>query len=312
MDILVSQLNQRLALQLPTELPLGLVFVTGTVRSLIQEGEGQGGNGERRGSHEAASGRTTHTTFDLEQAGHRLRCKLSQREAERTVLYEAAEVRLGGHLAFDPRRAEYYLLARDVEVTGGPAVDPLALDLGELVEDEAAFTAALAGIKRRSDVARQSSSSLPDWVQKIAPPELQETDKAETEVRSAAVSRTSSADLDPELVDFLSSAMEGEEDVELTHDMLAHWAHEPEPEIPAIETAVPLETTATDEAEFVTAVQPYAPVADPLVVPEPSPPIPTRTRTEPHHADWVVVVLMVTMVVFTCAILLTAVLLALR
>jgi hypothetical protein len=257
-------------------------------------------------------GRTTHTTFDLEQAGHRLRCKLSQREAERVALQEADEVRLGGHLAFDSRRAEYFLLARDVEVTGGLVVDPLALDLGELVGDEAAFTAALAGIKRRSDVAQQAPSSLPDWVQKIAPPELQETTEVQRDVTPAAVSRTSSPALNQELVDFLSSAMESEEDVEITPDMLAHWTHEPEPEIPAIETAVPIETIATDEAEFVTAVLPYAPVADTIVAPAPPPATPARTRPEPHHTDWVVVVLLVMMGVFTCAILVTAVLLALR
>ena len=37
MDISVSQLNNRLALQLPPELPLGLVFVTGKVKDLLIE-----------------------------------------------------------------------------------------------------------------------------------------------------------------------------------------------------------------------------------------------------------------------------------
>ena len=43
MDISVSRLNNRLALQLPTELPLGLVFVVGTVENItwINDGDEQ-------------------------------------------------------------------------------------------------------------------------------------------------------------------------------------------------------------------------------------------------------------------------------
>ncbi|NJN43605.1 MAG: hypothetical protein HC806_01945 [Anaerolineae bacterium] len=129
MDISVSQLNHRLALQLPAELPLGLVFVAGVVRHFEREDE-------------LGNGRSLLSTFELEQNGHRLRCKLVQREAERVQLHENMEVRLGGHLTFDPRCAAYYLLARDAEVTSpriNKEVDPLAVDLGELVEDQAAF-----------------------------------------------------------------------------------------------------------------------------------------------------------------------------
>src|SRR5262245_44735080 len=233
MDISVSQLNHRLALQLPAELPLGLVFVTGIVRSMEKAGE-------------EANGRTTPLNFDLEQKGHRLRCKLVQRETVTVLLHEQMEVRLGGHLIFDPRRAEYFLLARDVEVIDAGQEDkendPLAVDLGELVADEAAFTAALTGIKRRADVSRQSPTSVPIWVQKLAPPELQEElkldepEEQEEEAPVLAAVAPAAPVLNEEMVTYLSGLMDSEEDVELTPDILAQWAPEPAIELSTADT----------------------------------------------------------------------------
>ena len=40
MDISVSRLNKRMALQLPAEFPLGLVFVVGEVKNLSYYGDG--------------------------------------------------------------------------------------------------------------------------------------------------------------------------------------------------------------------------------------------------------------------------------
>lgn len=319
MDILVSQLNRRLALQLPAELPLGLIFVAGRVVHLQQEERKQG----------SGNGRHTNTVFDLEQADHRLRCKLSQREAERVLLREGDEVRLGGHLAFDPLRAEYYLLARDAEVTGGPTLegDPLAIDLDGLVEDQAAFTAALTGIKRRSDIARQTSTALPEWVHKIAPLELQAVETAP----AATPEKTAQPPLDEELVRYLSSAMESEQDVELTPEMLAQWLPREGSAPVAAETAVSPETAVDSQptpvaqtaaagapsevsAEAVVTVRPYDPVGDPLMSPE-VPPLPAASsRTSPavHRTDWLVVVLIITMVVFTCALILIVTLSLLR
>lgn len=307
MDISVNQLNRRLALQLPAELPLGLVFVMGTVGYLAYE-EGDD------------DGRThPHTLFDLEQNGYHLRCKLSQREASRVVLHEGEEVRLGGHLAFDVRQASYYLLARDVEIIGGGTeADPLAVDLGQLVDDEAAFTAALTGIKRRSDVARQAPMGLPDWVQKIAPPEMQETivvaQDDEPVVARSTHSPALMLPLNEELVDFLSLAIESDEDVELTPELLAQWTPKSEPKLPVAETAVSMvdSTSAAENMdEPVTAVQPYDPVAEPISKPVPSRP-PTRKKPPAkQQTDWPVIILMGTFVFLVVLVLVLAVLLAL-
>jgi hypothetical protein len=305
MDISVSQLNHRLALQLPAELPLGLVFVTGVVRNL-----------ERGGG--VVNGRAAPISFDLEQKGHRLRCKLVQREAGRVLLREQMEVRSGGHLIFDPRRAEYFLLARDVEVIdageGGAKSDPLAVDLGELVGDEAAFTAALTGIKRRADVSRQSPTTVPIWVQKLAPPELQEDDKADEpeEAELPVLAAASAAPvLNDELVTYLSGLMDSEDEVELTPDILAQWTPEPVIDIPddvdELVTAVPPTTEiGTRDEEVVTAVSPYDPVGD--TAPKPKP---TRPKSPPprQQTDWAVILLLVAMVVFTIVILFAAIVL---
>ncbi|MBX3059647.1 MAG: exodeoxyribonuclease VII large subunit [Anaerolineae bacterium] len=297
MDISVSQLNHRLALQLPAELPLGLVFVTGTVRNLESAGEG-------------SNGRTPFTSFDLEQKGHHLRCRLSAREAEKVTLREELEVRLGGHLTFDPRRAAYSLLARDVEVIGGlagPQADPLALDLSGLVEDQAAFTAALAGIKRRADVSRQSPAEVPVWVQKIAPPEVAESqpvDKEEAELATAVAPSPATPLLNDELVSYLSALMESEEEVELTPDILAQWQSEPqapaldfpEDELPLTSAPVPLEDEVA--GEMVTAVSPYAPVGDAAPKPRPTRPRPPQPRGR-QQVDWAVILLLIAIIIFT-------------
>ncbi len=314
MDILVSQLNRRLALQLPAELPLGLIFVAGTVAQLYEERKPGGDNG-----------RSTDTVFDLEQAEHRLRCKLSRREAERIIIRQGDEVRLGGHLAFDPLRAEYYLLARDAEVIGSPSLDsdPLAIDLDELVEDQASFTAALTGIKRRSDVARQTSTSLPEWVHKIAPLELQEVE-APPPVSPAA--KTTTTPLSEELVTYLAAAMESDQDVEITPEMLAQWVPASKP-APAVVEETPVPSSAqTDlpeqtaslaveseiKAEPMPTVRPYDPVGDPTIAAAPPPTLGATTPPKPHRTDWLVIVLIAAMGVFTCALLVTAVLSALN
>ncbi|MBE7532240.1 MAG: hypothetical protein HND44_24380 [Chloroflexi bacterium] len=301
MDISVSQLNHRLALQLPAELPLGLVFVTGTVRNLESAGE-------------MTNGRAPFTSFDLEQKGHHLHCRLSPREAEKVTLREELEVRLGGHLTFDPRRAAYSLLARDVEVIGGLAglqTDPLALDLSGLVEDQAAFTAALAGIKRRADVSRQSPAEVPVWVQKIAPPEVAESqpvDKEEEEVATIVAPSPAPPPLNDELVSYLSALMESEEEVELTPDILAQWQSErPEPAIDFPEDELAPTTPPTVQLEdevagdIVTAVSPYAPVGDAAPKPRPARPRPPQLRAR-QQIDWPVILLLIAIIIFTIVI----------
>ncbi len=301
MDISVSQLNHRLALQLPAELPLGLVFVTGTVRNLASEAEG-------------GNGRTPFTSFDLEQKGHRLHCKLALQEAEKVTLREQLEVRLGGHLTFDARRAAYYLLARDVEVIGGMVErqsDPLAIDLSELVEDQAAFTAALAGIKRRADVSRQSPAEMPIWVQKIAPPEVQEdqpVDVPEAEFLEPVTPSPTTPVLNDEMVSYLSALMESEEEVELTPDILAQWTSETkEPVIEMLEeelSPAPITDQQLEQEpeEKVTAVSPYAPVGD--ASPKPRPARPKQPQPRPQQqTDWPLILLLVAVILFAIVIL---------
>ena len=99
MDIPVSRLNQRMALQLPAEFPLGLVFVVGMVDELDEEEEDSNLHG-----------------FFLIESDHRVRCLLSKRAATETSFNEGDKIRASGHLAFDPHKADYYLFARDVEL----------------------------------------------------------------------------------------------------------------------------------------------------------------------------------------------------
>lgn len=298
MDISVSQLNRRLALQLPVELPLGLVFVTGTVQTLDQT--------------------AVQTTFDLHQAAHRLRCRLTPQETARITLDEGTEVRLGGHLTFDPQRAEYYLLARDVEIIGPTAVDhdPLSLDLDGLVGDDAAFAAALVAIKRRATTAQQTSQTLPDWVQKIAPPELQDTAVPPTPeppdpAPTAVAHRTTP--LNQDLVALLSSAMESDQEIELTPDLLAQWQPQTEPTPPTAVTPAIYQPPAEPEPELPATleiteapppIQPYDPVGE-------ARPKPARPRKKAAQAsqktDWMVIILALLLVLFICILLATAV-----
>ena len=99
MDIPVSRLNLRMALQLPAELPLGLVFVVGTVDGFKPDDDSN-----------------IFRYFFLAESTYRVRCLLSDRAAIETKFKNGDKIRAGGHLAFDPLKADYYLLARDIEV----------------------------------------------------------------------------------------------------------------------------------------------------------------------------------------------------
>lgn len=145
MDIPVSRLNQRMALQLPAELPLGLVFVVGQVES-------PAGPEAAQNPHSGE--------FYLRDKGYRLPCRLSERAAAEFRLEEGAMVRAGGHLVFEPVLASYYLLARDIERLDAfrPAAKPLA--------------AIIADNSRREQAASLTPADLPPWVQRMAPPEV--------------------------------------------------------------------------------------------------------------------------------------------
>ncbi|UCG24540.1 MAG: hypothetical protein JSW55_00610 [Chloroflexota bacterium] len=213
MDIPVSRLNQRMALQLPAEFPLGLVFVVGQVQM-------------PDGAEDSFP-----SDFYLADSEYRLPCRLSERAAGEVQLDDGDMVRAGGHLAFEPAQARYYLLARDVEYLDGlrPAVNPLV--------------AIIADNSRREQAASLAPAELPSWVQQMAPPEIRQqgdrnltTGLAEpiidsgddweslADARSAVAYPAAEPELaamSDELIDFLSQAMDSEQEVEITSDIIA-------------------------------------------------------------------------------------------
>jgi hypothetical protein len=244
MDIPVSRLNERLAVQLPAELPLGLVFVVGQVNELSLPTDGRG----------------LARSFHLVDGEHHLPCQASDRALEALELSDGDRVRAGGHLAFDPRTAAYYLLARDVEV------------LPEQPAASSALAAIIADIDSRAEAANLAPAELPEWVKRMAPSglaldrgrpseelgELSEPSAAgreaeERQATSEVGARTVEADetahgeapgaedrplqyeQQAEMVHFLSEAMDSSEEVELTPELLARFdptAHLDEPTPP--------------------------------------------------------------------------------
>lgn len=201
MDISVSRLNNRMVLQVPNELPLGLVFIVGRVADLALGKEG-----------ELAS-------FELIDAGYRLQCQLSNNIVSEALLQDEQMVRAGGHLSFDAQKARYFLLARSIDVitekapTNRPSLSPILDDL-----------------RMRADTANIIRAELPSWVKQLAPPEVQaelglieeDWDEAETDL-SVIASETPSGELSEEMVSYLSQAIDGDDDVELTPEMLASF-----------------------------------------------------------------------------------------
>jgi hypothetical protein len=204
MDISVSRLNNRMILQVPAELPLGLVSIVGQVHGLeVRDGE---------------------TRLDLVEAGHSLQCRLTQRLAEEVLLKNGDTVRAGGHLAFDVQSAQYYLLARAIEVEPG------------MVASRRQMAPILADIRKRADVAALVRAELPPWVKRLAPPEVQAelalmeqgqtataSGEPEIEREGGASGSAASISQDEEMIAFLSAAMDREDEVELTPDVLAQF-----------------------------------------------------------------------------------------
>ncbi len=207
MDISVSRLNNRMVLQVPPELPLGLVFVVGQVRNLIDSRD-----------HEQSM------QFDLMESGYCLRCQLSSRVANDVVVAEGDMVRAGGHLAFDTQAARYFLLARDLEI----------------VPDQAGMhiraVPILADIDQRAEAADLVRTDLPQWVKHLAPPEIQaelglvEDEKGKDQLPAATDILAPGTDLlapgagmSDEMVSFLSEAIDRNEDVEITPEVLSQF-----------------------------------------------------------------------------------------
>ncbi len=223
MDIPVSRLNKRMALQLPAEFPLGLVFVVGVVDGMEQ-----------------IDGSDDFGYFYLSENTYRVRCLLSERASTERKFKDGDKIRAGGHLAFDPQKADYYLLARDIEM------------LTEAESKPATGPAILADIDRRSQETGLVPAELPVWVKQLAPPELMaelgingpvdsdENQEAEVQLEKDISSESSPFELrddetmltmSDELIDFLSMAMDSTEEIELTPEVIAHLGAPSDPEI---------------------------------------------------------------------------------
>lgn len=217
MDVSVSRLNNRLALQLPAELPLGLVFVVGQIANLEKVPI----------VSEATNGQASlRSCFQLVENEYRLRCYLSERATAEIDLREGDRIRAGGHLAFDARKAHYYLLARDVERVAEPKppTPPVAEQETELPPvplGRKALPPVLADIKKRAEVTRLEEAKLPPWVWKMAPPEVRAALETENSQPSEEKEIGQTVELNEEFIATLSEVMENEEDVELTPQMLA-------------------------------------------------------------------------------------------
>lgn len=279
MDISVSRLNNRLALQLPAELPLGLVFVVGYAHDIHAVENEQNG------------GADSDAWLVLEEDGYHLRCVLSTRAATETRISEGDRIRAGGHLIFDAQQANYYLLARDVEIVES---EP-ALQVSQAQQvGRTALTPILADIKKRAETARIAQAELPVWVQRMAPPEVQaelEAGYEEATAVSTASSETQHEELNDDLVTFLSDAIEDLEDVELTTEILEEMA---------------------PDMMGDTAVSPPTPEETlPYEVP---PPVVTGYSPDPptQETDWMVLLLIISFIIMAIAVTIAIVILLFR
>lgn len=225
MDIPVSRLNRRMALQVPPELPLGLVFIVGNVHNL-----------------QAAESQDRRLHVQLRDDEHVLDCRVPRQIVDETLLSEGDRVRLGGQLLFDAQSARYQLFAHHIEV------------LASAADRKAAGPSPVSGRRVDSNEAGLSPPKLPDWVSKLAPPEIRKelgfADEMEgtgaadpsahgrqagagTAAPSESIAEASGddfiADLPPEMIRFLSQAIDSEEDVELTPEMLAAFGSTAKP-----------------------------------------------------------------------------------
>ena len=266
MDISVSRLNGRLASKLPPELPLGLVFVVGTVSRLHKDG------------------------FVLAEETHYLNCHIK----DDTQLYVGDEVRASGHLMFDSERLQYYLLARDIEVMRSDPLGALTGNSREILADSEELLTALTAVKARAAaVPETTGKDLPVWVRKLAPPEVQnEVSEQVDEPTPTAISRT--AVLDDELVTMLSRAMDSEEELEVTPELLAPYVSATPVRVQPVAVEAPDgemgEDTAVAVANLHTSYRPAS-----------------REDT-----DWLVILLIISFFVLTIAAIVTIILLIAR
>lgn len=306
MDIPVSRLNNRLALQLPTELPLGLVFVVGEISEVV---------------HAATTG--GQTEIEMTEMSHRLRCRLTERVAAEVEIKKGDWIRAGGHLTFDPYHADYVLLARDVELVSEGALeseepeesqvdDTDNVSEAELTEKDA--HPILDDIAKRSHEAELAQGELPDWVQKIAPPEV----KAEMGLTRSEMDLVLGKERRIEFLDsedtqdvpdagsgstdqilaYLAEIMDEEEDVELEPEMVSELAmgeagaSVSEGSSKAYEVPEPIDVEALEAQELLEDEEPTAlPVA-----------ADQKPKRQPRRYDPLTILLLIAALIFITAV----------
>ncbi|MCP4419979.1 MAG: exodeoxyribonuclease VII large subunit [Chloroflexi bacterium] len=266
MDISVSHLNGRLAQKLPPELPLGLVFVVGEVAELDNR------------------------HFVLLEGSHRLSCRA---EEEITAVAVGDEVRVSGHLMFDDRRLQYYLRVGDIERMTQEPLDQLGSDSRELLSANDGLLSALAEVKARAAVAPtepvEGEGVLPVWVQKMAPAEANIDVVQDDKV--GHVGRED--ELNAGLVTMLSKAMDSDEEMELTPELLAPY--------------LPMEPEGVDDEDVGAVVEKEEETAVSLANLSSSYRPPNREDT-----DWLVILLLISFFILMIAVVVAIVLLLLQ
>lgn len=259
MDISVRHLNRRMALQIPTEFPLGLVYVIGEVAI-----------------DSTAVNDDNWREFYLQEEDHQILCRISSRIAEEISIKTGDLVRAGGQIVFDPGQARYLLLSGDVELLSRD--EPAGESLGEVMT-----------VSQESSEPDGVLAPLPQWVKELAPPEVQEewvsrrmTTPAITV--AAAVEAATPADPEPaalaieswqgfgdddgslaytteeralsefsdELIAFLSEAIDSNEVIELTPAILADLSLDelPVTTLPPVEETVPVSLAPDPERAY--------------------------------------------------------------
>ena len=145
----------------------------------------------------------------------------------------------------------------------------------------------MAAIKKRSEAAQLAPAELPVWVKKMAPPGVEAPD-TEPEPQAAPESEAASALSNEELVAFLSEAMESEEEVELTPEMLAEYA----PQTAVTEPTLPPASAAA---------QPTQDEAARMTEEDVSSLSSSYRPTNPRDTDWLVILLIISFFIMTIA-----------
>lgn len=253
MDISVDFLNKRLAGKLPTELPLGLVFVVGSVNQVWPDVVDD-------------NGRFPIHQFELIEGDYRLRCVIPPEKVGNIEVSVGDRVRAGGHLAFDKWRAAYVLLARDVE----RIADDLQKVAAEVPDvEQKKFKEALKQVKKRADAAVvEPTGEVPPWVEKLKHAEVDSNQKVRKET---AVSHLPTIEpvpdlpvpgrnnITPEVVEAFSEAVDSDKEIELPPEIMAKV----KPELPDESPIDPVKTAVQQTPELQSLKSSYKPEPPP-------------------------------------------------